>query len=88
MSIDHFGDANKKAGATTEESSAVAAPPRATKSADTRAEDHELDEIMAARKAIWGLGPIAIHRSGLRVHRMDVLIGTATVQPLNKKEGE
>lgn len=51
-------------------------------------EDHELDEIMAARKAIWGLGPIAILRSGLRVHRMDVLIGTATVQPLNKKEGE
>ena len=51
-------------------------------------EDHELDAIMAARKAIWGLGPIAIHRSGSRVHRMDALIWTATVQPLDKKEGE
>ena len=62
MSIDHLGDANKKAGATTEESSAVVAPPRATKSADTRAveaylqqsqrRDRYLDAVKALRDTL------------------------------------
>ena len=44
MSIDHLGDANKKAGATPEESSVVATPPRSTKSADTRAVEAYLQQ--------------------------------------------